>query len=427
MPIALDQRLPALALAALLPIVSGCRPPPEQVAAPQDDAVEVRVQPAELTMIAGSSAQLAAQINDAEGHPIGGAELIFSTSDPRFVTVSSRGFVTSVGPVGRAAVRVMSGARQATVPVRILPGKPSSIEKLGGDQQAAVVGTELPDPLRVRVKDASGNPTPGCRVRFTLLTATSVPLESAVCDNDGEAQAHVTLPQEAGPVAVAAAPEENDQVRVTFTLQAQPGPAAHVDAIEPMKSDTKASGDTVRAAVRVTDTHANGVAGVEVQWRIQAGGGSVDPAISSTDDSGIAAAKWRLGTTVGRNLLRASAPGAQLGPLDIALDAAPGPPAHLTLIRGANQTTAAGSRLRVPPAFRVTDAHGNAVPSVPVTFELADDESTATPRATVTDANGVATLASWVPRSAGKHELVARVTSTEIVAKVSVSAKRPTK
>jgi Bacterial Ig-like domain (group 1) len=183
----------------------------------------VRVVPGELTVTSGAGAQLAAQVNDAAGQPIGGARIVFSSADTRLVEVSDLGYVTSVGPVGQTSIRVASGGQQAIVPIFITAGEPQHVAVVRGDHQTAPAGTELPDLLQVRVTDANGNPVPGCRVRFTVQPATAAPV-NAVCDSSGAAQARITLPDNAGPVTVTAVADANARAQATFTLEARSAP-----------------------------------------------------------------------------------------------------------------------------------------------------------------------------------------------------------
>lgn len=297
-------------------LASGCRPAPATSEPPAADPANVRAFPAELTLIAGMGAQLAAQVNDERGRPIGGAEIVFVSGSPQLVSVSARGFVTSVGPAGSGAVRVVSGTRQVLVPIIITPGMAQRVQKISGDQQMAMVGSELPDMLRVQVKDASDNPIPDCRVRFGVLPDMPTVIESA-CDSTGHAQARITLPEKSGQVLVAANVDGSSQAQATFTLQASPGDPVRMEAIDQASNGSAIISSVVRAAVRIVDKHANGVPGVEVQWKTVKGGGMPAPEASATDGSGIAATQWSLGAEIGPNVLQASVPDSKLRDLQI--------------------------------------------------------------------------------------------------------------
>ena len=59
----------------------------------------------------------------------------------------------------------------------------------------------------------------------------------------------------------------------------------------------------------------SGLSGTAVTWTITAGGGSVDPAGSSTDNAGMASTTWTLGPTAGANSVEAAASGATGSPV----------------------------------------------------------------------------------------------------------------
>jgi hypothetical protein len=86
----------------------------------------------------------------------------------------------------------------------------SGLIKVSGDNQTAPVGTALPNPLVVQVKDASGNPQSGVTVNFAVTSGGgSVSPTSAVTGSNGQASTVLTLGSiPSGP---------NDAVIVTAT------------------------------------------------------------------------------------------------------------------------------------------------------------------------------------------------------------------
>ena len=73
-----------------------------------------------------------------------------------------------------------------------------------------------------------------------------------------------------------------------------------------------------------------------------------------------------------------------------------GPPARLIANTGDGQGVAAGAAVPVPPSVKVTDAAGNPVAGVAVTFAVASGGGTITGASATTNASGVATVGSWV-------------------------------
>lgn len=62
----------------------------------------------------------------------------------------------------------------------------------------------------------------------------------------------------------------------------------------------------------------SGVSGKTVSWTVSAGGGSVNPASSTTDNSGMASTQWTLGPDAGPNSLQASGSGVTGSPVTFA-------------------------------------------------------------------------------------------------------------
>lgn len=69
---------------------------------------------------------------------------------------------------------------------------------------------------------------------------------------------------------------------------------------------TAAVGSQVPLAVKVTTSSGQAVTGTAVQWNVTGGGGSITPASSTTDASGVATATWTLGNTAGTQTAVAS-------------------------------------------------------------------------------------------------------------------------
>lgn len=157
-----------------LPLV-GCgpaEPPPEP---PREAAVSVV--PVALELRAGETAQLAAQVNDDAGQPIGGAEIVFTSDAVALADVTRDGLVTATGPVGSTQLRVASGRAEVRVPVTVVAGRAHSIAvQQGPPGESVAEGTTAV--LVLRVQDAFGNAVPGVELQFVALAgdgAVSVP------------------------------------------------------------------------------------------------------------------------------------------------------------------------------------------------------------------------------------------------------------
>ena len=178
-----------LLLALLLAGCSPAEPPPE----PPREPAAVAVIPAGLELRAGETAQLAAQVNDDAGQPIGGAEILFTSDATALAGVTRDGLVTATGPVGSTELRVASGRAEVRVPVTVIAGRAHSISvQQGAPSEPVVAGTTAA--LVLRVQDAFGNAVPGVEVQFVALAgdgAVSVP--AATTDASGTVGVEWTL------------------------------------------------------------------------------------------------------------------------------------------------------------------------------------------------------------------------------------------
>lgn len=232
-------------------------------------------------------------------------------------------------------------------------GAPSAIAVVSGDNQTGRVAEALAAPLVARVSDSRGQPAGGATVTFSVaggggsLTATVV--TSAA---DGTAQTSWTLgtrvadAQQVQASVSTAAGARN----VTFRATPTPGSPASV-AVASGNNQSRGPGTELAEpiAALVADAFGNPVPGVQVTWAVTAGGGSVTPAASATDASGIARATWTLGQGVGAHAAQATVAGvtggaafaAQAVPAPTITQITPSPvlPGAMATITGTNFST----------------------------------------------------------------------------------------
>ena len=179
-------------------------------------------------------------------------------------------------------------------------------------------------------------------------------------------------------------------------------------------------------AVRVLDQRDRPLARVPVTFVVNAGGGSVASPASpggaaststtvTTGVDGVAKVTWVLGVTAGSNALTAAVPG--LSPVLFAVDGRAGPPTSIRIEAGDAQTGTVGAALASPPAVRLRDAHGNAVPGARVAFQPGDGSGTVSSTQVVTDAAGLASAGAWtLGTTAGAQLLHASAEGVEGIA-----------
>ncbi len=140
-------------------------------------------------------------------------------------------------------------------------------------------------------------------------------------------------------------------------------------------------------------------------------GASLSGASAVTDASGRATFEALTITgPVGGYVLEFRAPSKGVAVSDtIVLEA--GPAASMTLFAGDGQTATAGTAVETPPSVLVTDAYGNPVSGVEVTFVVAGGGGSINPETPVgTGTNGIAGVISWtLGTEAGENTLTASV------------------
>lgn len=162
-------------------------------------------------------------------------------------------------------------------------------------------------------------------------------------------------------------------------------------------------------SVRFLDAGGKGLPGIGITFVVASGGGSITPGDLVTDPTGTASVgSWTLGVIKGPNTLRATANDLSGGILTFKATGLAGPATTLTMSGGNNQSVGAGSDVSTPPSVQVTDANGNGVAGVVVTFAVASGGGSITGPTPTTGEDGVARVGSWkLGATAGPNTLSA--------------------
>jgi adhesin/invasin len=198
---------------------------------------------------------------------------------------------------------------------------------------------------------------------------------------------------------------------VTFTATGTAGAATQIAVSGgDGQSSTVGTAVTTAPSVIVRDVLNNPVPGVSVTFAVATGGGAVVPPTALiTDASGIAqVASWTLGTSAGSNTLTATSGTLVGSPVTFTATGTAGAAAQMALHLGDGQSAPVGTAVAVPPSVLVTDAHGNPVAGVSVTFAVTGGGGSLTGETATTDASGIATVGSWtLGTTAGSNTLTA--------------------
>ncbi len=142
-------------------------------------------------------------------------------------------------------------------------------------------------------------------------------------------------------------------------------------------------------AVVVTDNFGNPIADHPVTWHALAGGGSVSPAVTTTDEQGRAATAWTLGAALGEQVAEATA--GAVGALQFSATATAGAAANIAMgtPSGDGQSGDINTTLPLPLTVKVTDAGGNPVEGTLVTWTVVSGSADVTLGAVTTDSLGI--------------------------------------
>lgn len=159
-------------------------------------------------------------------------------------------------------------------------GRPANLVMIGGDGQSGLAGSQLPEPLAVRVTDRSGSPVVGTSVSWQVgQGAGSLNRSSTPTDSAGEARVIWSLPVE---------PRDRYEVTATvsgleavvFTASMSSGEAGRVVA-SPESLTFDAVGLTATVTIKVYDPHDNEIESPVVTWS------STDTTVAVVDQAGV--------------------------------------------------------------------------------------------------------------------------------------------
>ncbi|HET6576960.1 MAG TPA: Ig-like domain repeat protein, partial [Gemmatimonadales bacterium] len=341
---------------------------------------------------------LVVQVTDGFGNPIAGVDVGWAAAEGGSVSEAT----VPTGPDGFASVQVTLGPNAgiqhttasapglAGSPVTFahtaLPGAPTTLERISGDGQSAVVGTSVPDPLVVRARDAAGNPVAGLGVTWVVTTGGgSVLPQNGTTGPEGLASTRWTLGQSPGGNTVTAVISGVGTVGFTATGNAGAPPGLSVETQPPTTAIRGvAFGRAPVVQLREPDGSVRALADVPVSVDLATAGGTLRGTLTrNTGPDGRAEFReLMLEGPPGSYTLGFAAPGyAGTTSSAIALARAP---TTIEITADGPDPSVAGAAVRV--AFRVRSAGGTPAGTVRVS---ADDGTSCS--ATTTD--GACTLA----------------------------------
>jgi len=146
--------------------------------------------------------------------------------------------------------------------------------------------------------------------------------------------------------------------------------------------------------VRVLDARNKPMKGVLVRWRANNGGRVANDTARTLANGEASSGGWTLGTAAGVQTLVATAEGIAT-PFTFTATAAPGPLAALVRVSPEEQSAPVNTAVVAPPSVRAEDQYANPLSGVEVVFSVLEGSGTLAGATQRTNAQGIATVASW--------------------------------
>jgi hypothetical protein len=159
--------------------------------------------------------------------------------------------------------------------------------------------------------------------------------------------------------------------------------------------------------VQVTDGFGNPIAGVNIDWSVD-GGGGVSAASTPTDGNGLASVERTLGPTAGQQLTLATSAGLAGSPVTFTHTANAGSASRIVKVSGDNQGGLTGTELAQPLVVQVFDAQNNPIVGRAVAWLPGVGDGSVSPTTSNTDGEGKAST-NWTLGAAGPNTVNAVV------------------
>lgn len=374
----------------------------------------------------GTTLPLVVRALDANGHPIVGASVTYTTTangvtfaNPTVLTNSDGYAQTSaVVPAFQTSLSIVASVGTATNQLFTInvgftggggggTGGTGKISILDGNGQIIYANSPPQKQMRVKVVDGNGNPIPFANVTWALLSGGGqLLLTDTLTDSEGIA----TNGSYAGPLVFgnfasfvrSAISATTSLGTVTFshitiprvidaTSTPIPAPAPSIALLAPFGQPTitGAIGSVTKAAFQFRITSQTGlialqgISGIGVEAQAVPAEGSLDTVSSQTarcdnnplsGEDGIVTCDLVVGGKVGSSVVRVTVGGFQS--FDFPLTVTQGPPKVITILSGNNQSGVSGQPLARALLARIDDGFGNLLNGVPVTWTVQSGSAT---------------------------------------------------
>lgn len=346
------------------------------------------------------AAPLVVRVADAFGNPIQGVTVTWkvdgggSTSEQSTTTGAdglssvTRTLGDNAGPQHTLASADGLAGSPVTFVATATAGAASGVTAVGGNGQSGPVGTRLPQPLAVEVRDAQGNAVPGVAVTWVIgVGGGSIDPGTSTTDAGGRASANWTLGATPGQNTVSAVVSGIGVAEFAATATGGP-PAATSTTITSDQPDPSRVGDSVTVQVTVTSPAGTPIGTVTIH-----DGNDTCP-ITLADGQGSCTLQLN---TAGERTLTASYAGADgFAPSSDteSHSVQPAPQPALAVVQQPSSPATVGVAFPSQPIIQLqVDGQNQAVAGVQVTVDIQDGGGSLTGTTTVTtDPSGRATF-----------------------------------
>ena len=359
------------------------------------DAVEVYGGNRQQADSAGTLKQpLAVRVSDANGRPVFGAEVTFSSSDPNIgftdLAVATNRFgiaATKVGvPTGRTfSVQAQTANdREAVFKLNDGPIGKGALTVISGDFQVGLGGNSLPRAIRVQVAGA-GVSIPSAKLTITKNDDTLNCPGTTTTGASGTAVFRCTVgqPRFSGfpnTILIEVADDHGRSLATPITLQTIREADAE-NLLPATGSPSKVTqgairgiaGETLENAVELRVSLPNGRAprtAIAVEFDVEDDDIVPVPRIAPSDSDGLIRADLKLGCRPGRGVFTASLSIPNLPEAEFDYEIVRGPMNAIDILQGDHQMGLLGERLSLALLARIVDSCGNPFESIPVTWEV---------------------------------------------------------
>jgi len=305
---------------------------------PTVPVASVTVNPATASLTVGQTVQLTATPKDANGNPLTGRTITWSSSDNTIATVNGSGLVTGVGAGGPVTITATSQGQSGTATVNVTVAPVASVTVAPSSANIAITGTVQ---LTATPKDANGNPLTGRAITWSSSDNTI-----ATVNGSG-----VVTGVAAGSVTITATSEGKSG---TASVTVAGAPVASV-TLTPASASLQA-GQTQQLTATLKDANGNILTGRPVTWS------SNSTSVATVSSSGLVTAK-----VAGSATITATSEG-QSG--TSAITVTPAPVASVT-VTPASASVAVGGTVQLTATPK--DANGNPLTGRVITWQSSDN------------------------------------------------------